>query len=104
MIDSAENRFKFSRLLDNIGTLQPRWKVLTTLEVSFVVFFPQESAMTSASSAIFLSRPQGFSQSSGNIAPKDFRPVFATRSGKSCDGAMMAPEDSKVQMDWLFPF
>ena len=33
MIDNAENRFKFSRMLDNIGILQPRWKVLTTLEV-----------------------------------------------------------------------
>lgn len=32
MIDNAENRFKFSRMLDNIGILQPRWKVLTTLE------------------------------------------------------------------------
>ena len=29
MIDSAENRFKFSRLLDNIGVEQPRWKELT---------------------------------------------------------------------------
>lgn len=33
MIDNAENRFKFSRMLDNIGILQPQWKVLTTLEV-----------------------------------------------------------------------
>ena len=32
MIDSAENRFKFSRLLDNIGVHQPRWKELTDLE------------------------------------------------------------------------
>ncbi|XP_078362371.1 multifunctional protein CAD-like isoform X2 [Oculina patagonica] len=32
MIDNAENRFKFSRMLDNIGILQPQWKVLTTLE------------------------------------------------------------------------
>lgn len=32
MIDSAENRFKFSRLLDGIGILQPTWKELTTLE------------------------------------------------------------------------
>ena len=29
MIDNAENRFKFSRLLDNIGVEQPRWKELT---------------------------------------------------------------------------
>ena len=33
MIDNAENRYKFSRMLDNIGILQPQWKVLTTLEV-----------------------------------------------------------------------
>ncbi|CAK9295247.1 unnamed protein product [Gordionus sp. m RMFG-2023] len=31
-IDNAENRFKFSRLLDNIGISQPSWKELTTLE------------------------------------------------------------------------
>lgn len=36
MIDNAENRFKFSRMLDNIGILQPQWKVLTTLEVCCV--------------------------------------------------------------------
>ena len=34
MIDNAENRFKFSRMLDNVGISQPKWKVLTTLEVS----------------------------------------------------------------------
>lgn len=32
MIDSAENRFKFSRLLDGIHILQPTWKELTTIE------------------------------------------------------------------------
>ncbi|VVC95990.1 unnamed protein product [Leptidea sinapis] len=32
MIDNAENRFKFSRLLDRKGILQPRWKELTDLE------------------------------------------------------------------------
>jgi carbamoyl-phosphate synthase / aspartate carbamoyltransferase / dihydroorotase len=31
-IDSAENRFKFSRMLDRKGILQPRWKELTDLE------------------------------------------------------------------------
>ncbi|KAK4875623.1 hypothetical protein RN001_012045 [Aquatica leii] len=31
-IDGAENRFKFSRMLDRIGILQPRWKELTNLE------------------------------------------------------------------------
>ena len=31
MIDNAENRFKFSRLLDNIGVQQPLWKELTDL-------------------------------------------------------------------------
>lgn len=34
MIDTAENRFKFSRMLDGIGVLQPVWKELTTMEVS----------------------------------------------------------------------
>ena len=32
-IDNAENRFKFSRMLDSIGISQPRWKELTDLEV-----------------------------------------------------------------------
>lgn len=30
-VDSAENRFKFSRMLDRKGILQPRWKELTNL-------------------------------------------------------------------------
>ena len=32
MIDSAEDRYKFSRLLDKIGVDQPRWKELTRTE------------------------------------------------------------------------
>jgi carbamoyl-phosphate synthase/aspartate carbamoyltransferase len=32
MIDSAENRYKFSRLLDEIGVDQPLWKELTNME------------------------------------------------------------------------
>ena len=32
MIDRAENRFKFSRMLDGIGVDQPRWKELTSME------------------------------------------------------------------------
>ncbi|EJT98255.1 carbamoyl-phosphate synth [Dacryopinax primogenitus] len=32
MIDTAENRFKFSRLLDKIGVDQPLWKELTSLQ------------------------------------------------------------------------
>ncbi|XP_060593985.1 CAD protein-like isoform X2 [Ruditapes philippinarum] len=32
MIDNAENRFKFSRMLDNMGIHQPRWKELSTVE------------------------------------------------------------------------
>ena len=32
-IDNAENRFKFSRMLDSINISQPRWKELTDLEV-----------------------------------------------------------------------
>uniref|UniRef100_A0A8C2D4T0 Multifunctional protein CAD n=1 Tax=Cyprinus carpio TaxID=7962 RepID=A0A8C2D4T0_CYPCA len=31
-IDSAENRFKFSRMLDTIGISQPRWKELSDIE------------------------------------------------------------------------
>jgi len=31
MIDSAENRYKFSRMLDRIGVDQPRWKELTSI-------------------------------------------------------------------------
>ena len=31
MIDAAENRYKFSRLLDSIGVPQPRWKELTSI-------------------------------------------------------------------------
>ncbi|ORZ40002.1 protein URA1 [Catenaria anguillulae PL171] len=32
MIDSAENRYKFSRMLDKIGVDQPKWKELTSHE------------------------------------------------------------------------
>ncbi|KAI9439409.1 carbamoyl-phosphate synth [Russula earlei] len=32
MIDTAENRYKFSRLLDEIAVDQPQWKELTSLE------------------------------------------------------------------------
>ncbi|THG97401.1 hypothetical protein EW026_g4589 [Hermanssonia centrifuga] len=32
MIDTAENRYKFSRLLDDIGVDQPRWKELSSFE------------------------------------------------------------------------
>lgn len=35
MIDSAENRFKFSRMLDGIGILQPTWRELTTMEEAY---------------------------------------------------------------------
>ncbi|KAF7990426.1 hypothetical protein HCN44_000231 [Aphidius gifuensis] len=31
-VDGAENRFKFSRMLDKIGISQPRWKELTNLQ------------------------------------------------------------------------
>ncbi|XP_046400962.1 CAD protein [Ischnura elegans] len=31
-IDGAENRFKFSRMLDRIGISQPKWKELTSVE------------------------------------------------------------------------
>lgn len=34
-IDNAENRFKFSRMLDNIGILQPKWKELQNLNNAF---------------------------------------------------------------------
>lgn len=34
-VDGAENRFKFSRMLDRKGILQPRWKELEDLESAF---------------------------------------------------------------------
>lgn len=34
-IDNAENRFKFSRMLDNIGIMQPRWKELQSTQSAF---------------------------------------------------------------------
>lgn len=34
-VDGAENRFKFSRMLDRKGILQPRWKELTDLELAY---------------------------------------------------------------------
>jgi carbamoyl-phosphate synthase / aspartate carbamoyltransferase / dihydroorotase len=34
MVDGAENRFKFSRMLDRKGILQPRWKELTNLKAA----------------------------------------------------------------------
>ena len=50
-IDNAENRFKFSRMLDRIEIKQPRWKELTNFEsaitfckeVSIIVFVPIHS-------------------------------------------------------------
>lgn len=33
-VDSAENRFKFSRMLDRMGIEQPRWKELTNIEAA----------------------------------------------------------------------
>lgn len=33
-IDRAENRYKFSRLLDELGLAQPEWKELTTVEAA----------------------------------------------------------------------
>ena len=39
MIDNAENRFKFSRLLDTIGVQQPRWKELTNIDVGNCVVY-----------------------------------------------------------------
>lgn len=35
MIDSAENRFKFSRMLDRIKVDQPEWKELSSIEEAF---------------------------------------------------------------------
>lgn len=32
MIDQAENRYKFSRMLDHIGVNQPKWKELSSIE------------------------------------------------------------------------
>jgi carbamoyl-phosphate synthase/aspartate carbamoyltransferase/dihydroorotase len=34
MIDNAENRYKFSRLLDTIGVQQPQWKELTDMHIA----------------------------------------------------------------------
>ena len=34
MIDSAENRYKFSRMCDSIGVDQPKWKELSSLEAA----------------------------------------------------------------------
>uniref|UniRef100_A0A671QET6 Carbamoyl-phosphate synthetase 2, aspartate transcarbamylase, and dihydroorotase n=1 Tax=Sinocyclocheilus anshuiensis TaxID=1608454 RepID=A0A671QET6_9TELE len=39
-IDSAENRFKFSRMLDTIGISQPRWKELNTKDTLETVGYP----------------------------------------------------------------
>jgi len=38
MIDNAENRYKFSRMLDKIGVDQPRWKELTAIEEAHLFF------------------------------------------------------------------
>lgn len=37
-IDSAENRFKFSRMLDTMGISQPQWKELSDTEVTLPPF------------------------------------------------------------------
>ncbi|KAJ1566129.1 hypothetical protein HK096_009707 [Nowakowskiella sp. JEL0078] len=35
MIDNAENRYKFSRMLDKIGVDQPQWKELTSIDEAY---------------------------------------------------------------------
>lgn len=35
MIDNAEDRFKFSDMIDEIGVQQPRWRELTSVEAAF---------------------------------------------------------------------
>ena len=41
MIDNAENRFKFSRLLDTISIQQPKWRELVELEVNRLIVYLQ---------------------------------------------------------------
>lgn len=48
-IDAAENRFKFSRMLDSIGISQPRWKELSTTEQACA--FCEEVCIDSMSSS-----------------------------------------------------
>lgn len=53
-IDNAENRFKFSRLLDCIGLSQPRWKELTDID-SAKAFCEEVSKVSLFSDIIFCS-------------------------------------------------
>ena len=45
-IDNAENRFKFSRMLDNMGISQPQWKELSTIEVFSSIMLDFQNSLT----------------------------------------------------------
>ena len=57
-IDNAENRFKFSRMLDNIGILQPQWKELQNFKSA--VEFCEQVGLEFLKSSLTLYDPMGF--------------------------------------------
>lgn len=61
MIDTAENRYKFSRLLDTLGISQPEWRQLTTFESKATEVLPL--ILFILSRFIFLSSSLSFSLS-----------------------------------------
>ncbi|NXX12791.1 PYR1 protein, partial [Podargus strigoides] len=74
-IDSAENRFKFSRLLDSIGISQPLWKELSNMEVGGMAGLVRVMALPQRGPALG-SSPEG-AVSPADITPKTLERIKA---------------------------
>ncbi|KAI0073350.1 carbamoyl-phosphate synth [Panus rudis PR-1116 ss-1] len=87
MIDTAENRFKFSRLLDEIGVDQPRWKELSSFEeahafcqkVSYPVLVRPSYVLSGAAMNVVFSQDDLSSYLSQATAVSREHPVVITK-------------------------
>ena len=70
MIDNAENRFKFSRMLDSIGVQQPQWKELTDVKVGDEVIH----SLHSHTSHAFLTHNSGCTCSTHSLSHTQHNP------------------------------
>ncbi|SPQ23607.1 986d94d2-59df-4c8f-ac87-13177bf6dd50 [Thermothielavioides terrestris] len=87
MIDTAENRYKFSRMLDRIGVDQPTWKELTSFEdarafcqkVSYPVLVRPSYVLSGAAMNTVYSEGdlQSYLQQAADVSPE--HPVVITK-------------------------
>ncbi|KAK3990125.1 pyrABCN [Cladorrhinum sp. PSN332] len=87
MIDTAENRYKFSRMLDRIGVDQPQWKELTSFEeaktfcqqVSYPVLVRPSYVLSGAAMNTVYSENdlQSYLQQAADVSPE--HPVVITK-------------------------